>query len=255
MARFEWTHHLSMAGEAMTGLFVTVLLFLLVGTAVRLVIGDVSPFLAGLGIVGTTLYLAILLHVPMTASLITIVVTAIVFIAIKRDALRFDRPHLHPAAVLMFLPVVMLLYVTPIVPLHDFDGRAFWLLKAKAIARERQVDGPFFQRQSIYDPRNQYPLLVPLDAAAVMITSGDIDDRRVRWIYPLALLALALHARKWVGWWPAALLPWIPQFAIAEEGGVTSAYNDVMVAAFAGCAFFELVERRSPSRLDCGWLF
>jgi hypothetical protein len=87
----------------------------------------------------------------------------------------------------------------------------------------------------------------------VMIASGDIDDRHVRWIYPLALLALALHARKWIGWWPAALLPWIPQFAIAEDGGVTSAYNDVIVAAFAGCAFFELVERRSPLRFGL-WL-
>jgi hypothetical protein len=162
----------------------------------------------------------------------------------------FARPH--PAALVCAIPFVAIFFVTAVVPLHDFDGRAFWLLKAKAIATEGRIDGPFFQGHTTYDPRRGYPLLVPLDAAAVM-TATTLDDRQVRWIYLLALLALALHARRWIGWWAAALLPWIPQFAVTADGGATSAYNDVIVAAFAGCAFLELIGGESPLRFGL-WL-
>jgi hypothetical protein len=148
----------------------------------------------------------------------------------------------------------VLLFTTAITPLQDYDGRAFWLLKAKAIANEKRIDGPFFQqRESMYNPRNEYPLLVPFDAAAVMMLSGRADDRPVRWIYVLALGALALHARRFTGPWPAALIPWIPQFAASHAGSAATAYNDVPLAAFGACAFFELIEKKSPLRFGL-WL-
>jgi hypothetical protein len=195
----------------------------------------------------------LLLGIPMIPGLAVLLAGAIVVLIVKRGEGWHRDDFLHPATIVMAVPCALLLYASAITPLHDFDGRAFWLLKAKVIATERQIDGPFFKGETTYDPRNRYPLLVPLDAAAVMIASRDIDDRQVRWIYPLALIALAWHARRWVGPWAAALLPWIPQFVITEEGGVLSAYNDVIVAAFAGCAFFELLERRSPVRFGL-WL-
>jgi len=47
------------------------------------------------------------------------------------------------------------------------------------------------------------------------------------------------------GAWCAALLVWIPQFAVEPEGGALSAYNDIAIAAFVAGAFFELIERKS----------
>ncbi|HEY3053393.1 MAG TPA: hypothetical protein VGK04_08395 [Thermoanaerobaculia bacterium] len=235
----------------MTGLLVTTIAFAVIGLALCRVVGSTSPFLLGLGSLGMTLYVALLLHVPMISTLIVLAIAGIVLLLVKRPP--SPRPTIDAAALLMCLPLALLLFVTAVVPLHDFDGRAFWLLKAKAIATEHLVDGPFFHQQTTYDARNRYPLLVPLDAAAVMVASRDLDDQHVRWLYPLTLFGLAIHARKWIGAWPAALLPWIPQFAVTQDGGVTSAYNDVIVAAFAGCAFLELVDRRSPLRFGL-WL-
>lgn len=240
----------------MTGLLLTLLVFPLVGLAATRLVGPSSCYLFGLGISGFVLYIALLLHIPLIASAIALVVASAVVLLLRPVSLPGRsrvREFLNPPAVIAALPFAAFLFVTAVVPLHDFDGRAFWLLKAKAIATERQIDGPFFQGAVMHNPRNRYPLLVPIDAAAIMTGSRDVDDRPVRWIYPLALLALAMHARRWTGWWWAALLPWIPQFAVAQDGGVTSAYNDVIVATFAGCALFELVEGESPVRFGF-WL-
>jgi hypothetical protein len=236
----------------MTGQLLTVVAFTLIGIALTRIVGRTSTFLLGLGSVGMVLYVAGVLHCPLAATLAALITVAAAIVLIRRP--HFVWPvKLDAPLVLTFLPFLLLLYVTSVNPLHDFDGRVFWVLKAKGIASERRIDGPFFKNQSVYDPRNHYPLLVPLDGASLMIAARDDDDRHVRWIYPVALLALALHARRWIGAWPAALLLWIPQFAIAEEGGVTSAYNDVIVAAFAGCAFLELLEGESPLRFGL-WL-
>src|SRR6185295_360351 len=77
-----------------------------------------------------------------------------------------------------------------------------------------------------------------------------LDDRQLRWLYLGILAALALLVRERiatlvspaVGAWCAALLVWIPQFAVETEGGALSAYNDIAIAAFAAGAFFELAE-------------
>jgi hypothetical protein len=58
------------------------------------------------------------------------------------------------------------------------------------------------------------------------------------------------------GAWCAALLVWIPQFAVEPEGGALSAYNDIAIAAFAAGAFFELLDaeaRKSEIRFGL-WL-
>lgn len=237
----------------MTGLLVTLVAFPLIGAAISRFVGRTSSFLMGLGALGMTLHATLLLQIPIVVTLGSLLAGALAVLLFKRGERWHRDEFLHPATIVMALPCAFLLYASANIPLHDFDGRAFWLLKAKAIATERHIDGPFFKGETTYDPRNRYPLLIPLDAAAVMIGSRDTDDRHVRWIYPLALIALAWHARKWIGPWPAALLPWIPQFVVTEDGGVLSAYNDVIVAAFAGCAFFELLERRSPVRFGL-WL-
>jgi hypothetical protein len=163
----------------------------------------------------------------------------------------------------MCIPLLALTFAAAITPLNDFDGRAFWALKAKGIAHERSIDGPFFHGGT-HDPRNQYPILIPTDGAIILSLTHSLDDRNLRWLYLGILAALALLVRERIGRlvlpaagaWCAALLVWIPQFVVEPEGGALSAYNDIAIAAFAAGAFFELLDaeaRKSEIRFGL-WL-
>ena len=100
--------------------------------------------------------------------------------------------------ILLCIPLIALTFAAAIAPLNDFDGRAFWVLKAKGIAHERSIDGPFFHGGT-HDPRNQYPILIPLDGAVILSVAHDLDDRQLRWLYVALLAALALLVRERVG--------------------------------------------------------
>ena len=239
----------------MIGLVITVVLFPLVGWCVaRRSWGE--AFLFGVGLIGTILFLSGVVHVPLVAAFVLIVLAAVAS-AIWGHRRRHDFPpttRYSPLATLvMALPLVTLAFTAAITPLNDFDGRAFWVLKAKGIAHERSIDGPFFHGATL-DPRNQYPILIPLDGAVVLSLAHDLDDRQLRWLYVGLLAALALLVRERIanlvspaaGSWCAALLVWIPQFAVETEGGALSAYNDIAIAAFAAGAFFELVAEVLP---------
>jgi hypothetical protein len=244
----------------MTGCIATLLLFPLVGVAVSRLVGRVQPFLAGAGAVGTLLFIAGVAHVPLRLAIGIIIAGSILILIVRRGkpAARIAYPPL-PTAIAAVVSV-WLLFMTAIVPLNDYDGRAFWLLKAKAIAHERQIDGPFFQQRASFSPRNQYPLLVPLDAAVAMMAGRELDDRQTRWLYACFGIAFALEIRRRIGalvsaetgaWLAAAFLA-LPQI-ISASTGAASAGCDVPLGAFAAAAFFELVDGRSPLRLGM-WL-
>lgn len=245
----------------MIGLLITIVLFPLVGWSVaRRSWGE--AFLFGVGLTGAILFLAGTVHVPLVIALAGIVFAAIVRLFAERQTpdSRQQTTHSPIATIAMAIPLLVLAFVAAIAPLNDFDGRAFWILKAKGIAHERAIDGPFF-RGATLDPRNHYPILIPLDGAVILGLSHDLDDRQLRWLYVGLLAALALLVRERIahlvspaaGAWCAALLVWIPQFAVETEGGALSAYNDVAVAAFAAGAFFELLAADSPIRFGL-WL-
>ncbi|MGH9420630.1 MAG: hypothetical protein ACRD3J_11695, partial [Thermoanaerobaculia bacterium] len=170
-------------------------------------------------------------------------------------------PYPPLPTILMCVPFIALTFVAAITPLNDFDGRAFWLLKAKEIARERAIDGPSFRAVTLDPRKNHYPILIPLDGAVILGIAHDFDDRQLRWFYLGILAAIALLVRERIGKlvspsagaWCAALLVWIPQFSVESEGGPLSAYNDLAIAAFAAGAFFELVGGESPLRFGL-WL-
>jgi len=218
-----------------------------------------EAWLAAFGVCGALLVLAGVVHIPITP--VTAAAAAMIAIALaiprKREMLAFPVVP----AILALVPLVVVSYAALTIPLHDFDGRAFWLLKAKGIAHDHAIDGPFFRGEEVVDPRNDYPLLVPLDAAAVMLLTHSLDDRNVRFLYLLTFVALVLLVRERIGKlvspeagaWCAALVAWIPQFATANEGGVMSAYCDIPLAAFVAAAFFELIEGESPVRFSV-WL-
>ena len=233
----------------MTGLLATIALFPAVGAAVSRLIGRVQPYLAGAGAVGALLFVLNLLHVPLLVALALIVAGTLAVLAWRREMPRLHAPHELVPTLILAVVSAWLLFLTAVVPLDDYDGRAFWLLKAKAIAHERQVDGPFFQQRESASPRNQYPLLVPIDAAVTMLAGRELDDRHVRWLYALFAIAFALEVRRRLGAWPAAILICLPEvFRAANTAG-----SDLALGAFAAAAFFPIAEEGPPLQLGF-WL-
>jgi hypothetical protein len=207
-----------------------------------------QPYLAGAGAVGALLFLLSLAHVPLLVALVVIAIASIAVLLWKRAPAAVTKREWIPDLVILAVSA-WLLFLTAVVPLDDYDGRAFWLLKAKAIAHEKQVDGPFFQQRTTDSPRNQYPLLVPADAAVPMLAARELDDRHVRWLYALFAIAFALEVRRRLGAWPAAVLLCLPEVLRAAN----TAGSDVALGAFAAAAFFTIAEGTSPLQLGF-WL-
>jgi hypothetical protein len=220
-----------------------------------------EAWLLALGLCGTLLFLAGVLHIPITAWTAGVVGALSIGAAIglrRRKPLSTQHSALstrHSAlgTVLTVIPLVALTLAAATIPLKDFDGRAFWLLKAKGIAHDHAIDGPFFHDQLVTDPRNDYPLLMPLNAATVLLLGHTYDDTVVRWLYVITFIAFVFFIRARLGPWPAVILAWIPQFTIVIDGGALSAYNDIPLAAFVAAAFFALIDDDSPWRFGL-WL-
>lgn len=214
-------------------------------------------WLVAFGLSGTLLFLAGVPHIPINAGTgigcVVIAIGASIAIVRRPRPTRDSAIGARAATVAMVIPIMVVLYAAAFIPVRDFDGRAFWLLKAKGIAHDRAIDGPFFHDQEVSDPRNDYPLLVPLNGAVVFLLGGTYDDGYVRWLHVLTFIAFVAFVRARLGVWPAAVLAWIPQFCVGAEGGALSAYNDIALAAFVAGAFYELMDAEQPWRFGM-WL-
>src|SRR5260370_25264498 len=93
-------------------------------------------------------------HVPF---LVTIAVLLVAGLLGCRVAQTMKQPATwqlgNPATIVAIIPLMVLAISAAIVPLNDFDGRGFWLLKAKGLAHERVIDGPLFHNEIVADPR------------------------------------------------------------------------------------------------------
>lgn len=249
-------------------LLLTLALFGVIGFAVALAIPASLPrfvagraaaiFLLGAGACGSALFAAGVAGVPVTRATVAAIWIAAVVVAIAarrrgrrlvaRTRVRGDL-HEHLSTVAIVAPFALLLWTTSVLPLADYDGRTTWIAKANAIARDGSIDGPFFQGERGLNLHNRYPLLMPLDAAAMMALTGRDDAFRALYVVmPMALL-LALRdllSRRHgtaAASWCAAAMAWLPQLVVAREGGASSAYADLAVAAFAGMAVATLATR------------
>jgi hypothetical protein len=254
--------------EALTGLLITLVYFGVIGAGVgRLLRLDAhgsrldrlaTRFVVGVGAAGATLFFLGVLAVPLTVitfgSLPVIAVISWI-VRGRRTAKPVDLGR-YPAipTVIMLIPLVIVFIEAAIVPLNDWDGRAFWLLKGKAIAHEESIQGPFFQGLGARNLHSHYPLLMPMNAAVVFRFAGELDDRHVRWLHALTAAAFLIMLRSRiarlhsaaVGAWISALLAWLPQFSFDSYGGAVSAYSDLPLAVFAAAGLLQIVTDARP---------
>lgn len=243
----------------MKELVVTLAVFPLIGAATASLLRVPLPpsrlaqlafvFLLGAGTNGSILFLAGTLGVPLW--FFAIPVASIIAFALRRrsfDTLSAAPAGRHVAATVVFaLPLVVLLFAAAVIPARDYDGRVTWLPKARAIAIDGAIDGPFFQGERGLNLHNHYPLLVPLNAATVMKLSGDTRNETARWLYALtavaALIVLQRMLAMWfgaLGAWTAAAAAWLP-ILTSIEGGALAAYNDLTLTAFFGVALLYVI--------------
>lgn len=257
-------------------LLVTAVWFLTIGIASYKVLGA-SPigsaldraahhYLLGLAVHGMALFALGVLGAPLGAgAFIAVFAIALGIIVMGRRRTLESSRRRYPilATAILFIPFIAIAADAMWVPLRDYDGRAFWVLKAKAIVEEESIDGPFFQGQTSVNLHSQYPLLMPLNSASMLKVLNDSDDRNVRWIFALTALALCLLARAHIGdhfgapagAWCATVILWLPQIAVELEGGAMSAFNDIPLAAFIAAAFFSILQKSEhASRVTGLWL-
>lgn len=247
----------------MTALAVTIGFFYIVGAgfgAMRQsdagrVAGAAEVFLLGVAANGITLYLCGVLWVPLHYAMAGVPSLALaVAVVCRRRGTTAVRAAHHSGTATFFLavPLTMLLMAAAVLPIRDYDGRVTWLPKAAAIARDGRLDGPFFQGRAGLNLHNHYPLLVPIDAAAVMWFSRSTENESARWLYPLIVIAGLLAAREQLARvapssaaWVVAGVAWLPMM-VAVEGGALSAYSDFPLAMLGGAATLLLLSREGP---------
>jgi hypothetical protein len=162
----------------------------------------------------------------------------------------------YAAMFVTLIPIGVLLLNCVTTPVTDYDGRVTWVLKARAIAREQSITGPFFQGLSSRDAHSHYPLLMPVADAALLEIAHEDDDRAVKPAYALIALgfllalcaAISAIAPVEVAWLITACVAWLPQFAAAGDGGMLSAYSDVPLIAFTTLALLSIL-RGTPVAL------
>lgn len=252
----------------MLTLAATIVWFSTVGLAAHKVLGVRQPgpaldrfaffFLFGVVVNGIALFILGVAGVTQGAgAVVSVFAVALLIAAVpgRRDPATTGNGYPLLPTILLFVPFVAIATDAMWVPLRDYDGRGFWILKAKAIAHEERIDGPFFQGRTAVNLHSEYPPLMPLNAATLMRVLSDDDDRRIRWLYALTALSLCLVVRSAVrlhsgaeaGAWCAAVLPWLPQISTELEGGAMSASNDIPLAALIAAAF------ATALRGESGW--
>ena len=232
-----------------------ILLFVIVGLAAatflphalpRFVAGRAAAiFLLGVGANGAVLFALGLAGVPLGTLTFAAVPLISLAVAVLRAKRIFRRTrwrgdwHEIASTVVILVPFLVLLWTTSVVPLADYDGRTTWMPKARAIADEGSIRGPFFHGQRGLNLHNHYPLLLPLDVATLLAFGA--SPRPLFVLIPAAMILAArdLLSRRFgtaAASWSMAALAWLPQMVTAPEGGATSAYSDLAVAAFFGMA-------------------
>lgn len=211
-------------------------------------------FVTGVAASGAVLYLFVLIGVPV--SWLTVAALALAAILVlTRKHITVTAPtvrHSRAATLLVALPLLGMVAGAAAIPIRDFDGRVTWLPKARAVAESAGIHAPYFHGTGGLNLHNQYPILIPLDAAALMLLLGDDGDDSVRFLYVFIAVASVVVLRDLLALvyprsaaWVVAAIAWLPVL-FRIEGGALAAYNDVALMGFAAIATASLLKRERP---------
>lgn len=150
-------------------------------------------------------------------------------------------------------------------PMWTTDYIAVWGLKAKTIFLSYSIPGRLFSDPETAWSHPEYPLLVPLDLAAMAAWARGWDDRALALLYPLCQAAtaaalfgfLARRGKAMGGAAAAALTAWLaPLYAPAHVGmaDIPLALGFVLLAS-ALCDAFETDSAGVRARLAAASLF
>ena len=121
-----------------TALIASVLFFIVAGLALSRLAGPLSWFLGGAGVVGAVIFVAGVIGIPIAIATVILLVIAAIVIATRTRRTRLVwsfsesiRPVIPSIA--MAIAALALLFIAAMTPTTDYDGRAFWLMKAKAM--------------------------------------------------------------------------------------------------------------------------
>lgn len=126
-------------------------------------------------------------------------------------------------------------------PMHQFDSRAIWGMKAKVLFHERTIFSEAIVNASSNHPHPRYPLLLPIAEGWVFENMGQADDRVVRLLFLWFFIGLILCTyelqRRLAGkmaalWCVCALLVTPFLYSGLTEGGASSGYADVIASFY-----------------------
>jgi hypothetical protein len=168
--------------------------------------------------------------------------------ALKRDW-RQRIKQLSPLEILLLLViifgVVMVFVLSVEFPLHFWDSRAIWGMKAQMLFGDRTIFSPNFLDPNRVHPHFRYPLFFPLAQAFIYFALGQIDDWAVMLLvglffpllvgllYDLTRLTTNDRTKALIG---AAALAVMPVFFLIE-GPAYSGFADTPLALFFLAAF------------------
>lgn len=126
-------------------------------------------------------------------------------------------------------------------PMHQFDARAIWGMKAKILFHERTIFSEAVVNASSNHPHPRYPLLLPIAESWVFESMGQADDRVVRLLFLWFFIGLILCTyelqQRFAGkmaaiWCVCALLVTPFLYGSLTEGGASSGYADVTASFY-----------------------
>lgn len=175
-----------------------------------------------------------------------VLVLSVILVIYRKRKVQFSLSHkkiFSPYLLIGAILFVLLVVKSLVIPLHCFDDRAKWAMKAKIIYHEKTViTSEFSDIHRLHIDRN-YPLLLPYLEASAFFMMGKSDDRKIKIFFPFFLLMTVIlllsFLRENSFFSHSALfsvyllaLPYVHYSPLAEGGSADTGYADLPLALF-----------------------
>jgi hypothetical protein len=163
----------------------------------------------------------------------------------QRKQIQFVLPRLNGrvewiVAVLLALELIAIFFVS-LKHTLGWDGLLNWEIKARyAFLNSGVLPESYYSSSSRAFSHPEYPLAIPLTELWLYLWMGAPHQFWIKTIFPvfyiagallLAIFTARLSGTRWIGFFVALLLPFVP-FVLASPGGVVVGYADIPLSVF-----------------------